>query len=62
MSVRTWKELNALVKDADRRTCRQLLDDEKNGKRRKQFLLRIHSRLNKVRADEERAELMELAK
>lgn len=60
--VQTWEDLNRVVRKADEPTCALLLSAEKKGKRRKQFLLRIHSRLNKVRADRERAELKRIAK
>lgn len=58
----TWVLLNATVATLDEDGCVQLLAQEKNGKRRRMFLLRIHSRLNKVRADRERAELNALAR
>ena len=58
----TWKDLNRVMKAADLSTCEQFLEAEKQGKRRKQFLMRIHSRLNKVRADQERTSLLELVK
>lgn len=62
LEMKTWKDLNEAVRDADEGRCKLLLEAEKKGKRRKQFLMRIHSRLNKVRADRERAELMRLVK
>lgn len=57
----SWKDLNALLADAEEKDCQQLLASEKKGARRKQYMLRIHSRLNKVRADRERDELILLA-
>lgn len=54
---RSWLALNELLRDADEKTCEILLIAEKTGHARKQFLKRIHSRLNKVRADRERADL-----
>lgn len=54
---RSWLDLNELLRDADEKTCEILLSAEKAGRARKQFLRRIHSRLNKVRADRERCEL-----
>lgn len=56
--LRTWIELNEALRKADERLCQRLLKEEQAGRRRKQFLKRIHSRLNKVRADRERAELV----
>lgn len=55
--LRTWVALNEAMKDADEEVCNKLLKEETKGRARKQFLKRIHSRLNKVRADRERAEL-----
>ena len=50
----SWVQLNDLLRQADEPTCLRLLESEKHGKRRKEYLKRIHSRLNKVRADRER--------
>lgn len=59
----TWIELNEIVMKADERECQRLLAVEKaKDRRRKMFLLRIHARLNKVRAERERAELVKIAK
>lgn len=57
----SWINLNDALKNADESYCTQLLEHETANKRRKQFLRRIHSRLNKVRADRERTELEALA-
>jgi hypothetical protein len=38
------------------------LERERAGKRRLQFMLRIHSRLNKARADRERCEIRGVAR
>lgn len=56
-ALKTWVGLNNLLRTADELLCRKLLKEEAGGKSRKQFLRRIHSRLNKVRAERERAEL-----
>ena len=56
-ALRTWIALNDKLRDADEDQCQQLLDEELIGRKRKQFIKRIHSRLNKVRADRERKEL-----
>jgi hypothetical protein len=56
-ALMSWVSLNEALRDADLKRCTVLLSTEKNGRKRKQFLKRIHSRLNKVRADVERAEL-----
>ena len=59
----SWNELNAVVRKATENTCNALLlSERKPGRRRRQYLLRIHSRLNKVRADRERAELRKVSK
>jgi hypothetical protein len=57
-----WNNLNAAVASADEQQCVDLLDAETKGKARRVFLLRIHSRLNKVRADRERLEITKIAK
>jgi hypothetical protein len=52
-----WKALNDQLREADEPVCRQLLEKELSGSRRQRYLLRIHSRLNYVRAHAERAAL-----
>lgn len=55
----TWIILNeGLLEQDDEGFLHVLLSHELNHKCRKQFVLRIHSRLNKVRADRERDELL----
>lgn len=56
-ALQTWLALNDALRDADEDICQKLLKKELKGRKRKQFIKRIHSRLNKVRADRERAEL-----
>lgn len=56
-ALNNWVFLNAYLKDATLEDCEDLLEREKSGKYRRQFLRRIHSRLNKVRAHGEREEL-----
>lgn len=61
-ALSSWISLNDAIMSANEADCQQLLKaelDVKTGKRRKQFVFRIHSRLNKVRADREREELNE---
>lgn len=53
----TWIGLNDFLRDASQEQCEKLLEEELAGRKRKQFIKRIHSRLNKVRADRERKEL-----
>lgn len=53
----TWIGLNeALMATTDEKYLTVLLKKEQSGKNRSQFVKRIHSRLNKVRADRERKE------
>jgi hypothetical protein len=52
-----WKALNDQLREADEPVCRQLLEKELKGSCRQRYLLRIHSRLNYVRAHAERAAL-----
>jgi hypothetical protein len=56
-ALQSWLALNDLLREAGEVTCESLLKEELKGRKRKQFIKRIHSRLNKVRADRERAEL-----
>jgi len=56
--LRTWNGLNEHLRDADEAECMRLLKLEQKGPRKsKTILLRIHSRLNIVRAHREREEL-----
>ena len=56
-ALQSWLALNDVLRDADESVCQTLLKEELKGRKRKQFIKRIHSRLNKVRADRERMEL-----
>ena len=58
-ALKTWIALNDFVRTANEDQCQNLLVEEQNGRARKQFMRRIHCRLNKVRAERERAELLE---
>ena len=49
--------MNEIIRLADEKTCEQLLKVELDGPKRKVFALRIHSRLNRVRAARERKEI-----
>jgi hypothetical protein len=53
----SWLALNDELREASEAVCKSLLDEELKGRKRRQFIKRIHSRLNKVRADRERVEL-----
>ena len=54
----TWVALNTALMDGDLALAERLLKAERQGKQRKTFLLRIHSRINKLRAGAERAKLL----
>ena len=56
----TWQVLNLALLNADEQLANQMLDAEKAGKKRTRFMLRIHSRINKLRADRERIEIERL--
>lgn len=54
----SWDALNeAIMGTEDEKACQALLDEELKGRKRQQFVNRIHSRINKLRAHRERAEL-----
>lgn len=61
-ALASWIGLNKVIMVYGEEACNQLLDAERAGRRRLMFLLRIHSRLNKLRAVRERAELRKIAK
>lgn len=54
----TWVELNEVMQSASEDFCKELLKVELKHRKRKIFVLRIHSRLNKLRAHRERKELL----
>lgn len=55
----SWEALNdAIMKAETEEECAKLLKQELRGRKRKQFALRIHSRLNKLRAARERVEIL----
>ena len=55
--LKAWGALNDVLRDADETLCEELLCAELEGAGRKQFMLRIHSRLNRMRAGAERIKL-----
>lgn len=55
--LKTWEGLNSYLKTATISDCERLIQSEIKGKNRLSFMRRIHSRLNKVRADSERLRL-----
>jgi len=58
----SWISLNTKLQTASEKDSESLLNEELLDRRRKQFLLRIHSRINKLRAARERAQLRKQAK
>jgi len=54
----TWIGLNEALMAGDIKLAERLLAEESAGKRRKQFMLRLHSRINKLRAQAEREAIM----
>lgn len=56
-ALETWKGLNVVLKTADEGLCRALLITEKHHRKRPSFMVRIHHRLNRVRAVTERVKL-----
>lgn len=55
--LKTWEGLNSYLKSATVSDCERLIQSEIKGKHRLSFARRIHSRLNKVRAMDEREKL-----
>lgn len=54
----TWRDLNAILNQAGEKECQLLLEVEKKDKKRVQFMTRIYGRLNRMRTERERLELM----
>lgn len=54
----SWVAMNEALKTLSEKDCWKLLESEKKGSKRAQFLLRIHGRANKLRAERERRELL----
>jgi len=56
-ALQSWDSLNARLRNCQEGVAQRLLAEELSGRARKQFLLRIHSRLNYLRAERERRHL-----
>lgn len=54
----SWVAMNEALKTLEEKECWKLLQKEKDGRKRAQFMLRIHGRANKLRAERERRELL----
>jgi hypothetical protein len=57
----TWVALNEALMGGDLALAERLLKEESKGKRRPTYMLRIHSRINLLRALKERAALLKKA-
>lgn len=55
----SWLELNDTLREATEDLCRDMLMLEQAGKKRTEYLRRIHERLNRTRSERERRELKE---
>ena len=53
----TWVSLNEIIIDANEEECEMLLKEELEGRARRQFVRRIHSRMNRLRGRREKLEL-----
>ena len=58
VTLDSWVALNDYLKTASEEDCKTLIKKEQKGKNRPTFVKRIHSRLNRVRAERERKELV----
>lgn len=56
--LQNWESCNTFLRTATEDEALQLLTLEQNGKRRVQYVLRIHARYNSQRAKRERASLL----
>jgi hypothetical protein len=54
----SWPDLQTMVMKATEDGCLKMLEAEKSGKKRPQYLLRIHGRYNVLRAKRERKDLL----
>lgn len=57
-ALRNWHAMNRYLRSATEDECWQLLEEEKAGARRLNFLIRIYGRANKYRAVREREALL----
>jgi hypothetical protein len=55
--VKTWRDINAELVDANEQRCKEMLDEERNGENRQLFVIRIYGRYAKLRAARERKEM-----
>lgn len=55
--LKTWISLNEAIMDMDEEQCEKLMKEELEGRARKNFIKRIHCRMNKIRGRKEREKL-----
>lgn len=60
--LENWDMLNEHVKTLDEKAVKALIEKEKKGQNRPQFLLRMYGRFNRLRTARERRELMSNSK
>ncbi len=60
--LENWAVLNDNIQQLDEATIKALIDKEKKGESRPQFLIRLHGRYNKLRAIREKKELLSFKK
>jgi len=53
----SWQSLQESINDLDEKTLEKLMAEELTGKKRRHMVMRIHSKINRLRADRERQEL-----
>jgi len=53
-ALSTWDNLNNVLRDCNEEIAQQLLELELSGKKRPTFVMRIHCRCNRLRANRER--------
>jgi hypothetical protein len=58
--LRNWNTLNASLMKLKERDVAQLLACERANKKRLTFMLRLHARLNKLKSERERIDLVRL--
>jgi hypothetical protein len=59
--LQSWVGLQKVIAQADEEMCDALLREELAGRKRYAFLRRIHSRMNRLRAQRERDEINRIA-
>jgi hypothetical protein len=60
-ALANWGNLNDALRAATETEAHKLMDAERAGKKRLQYLLRIYSRFNRERAKRERGELSQMS-